>query len=178
MDLDAVTGELYGVPPGDFVTERDERAAQARRAGERELADAIKRLRRPSAGAWLANLLVRERHEQVSELLAVGAELRQAQAHLANEDLRRLSKERRRVVASLAGDALELARDRGQTVSSAAARELEATLGGSHAGRRRGRRTAGRPSERRPRLYRARLGGLRRPSPPRGQWHAGRLNSP
>lgn len=128
MDLDAVTDELYGVPPSDFVTERDERAAQARRAGERELADAIKRLRRPSAGAWLANLLVRERHEQVSKLLAVGAELRQAQARLANEDLRRLSKERRRVVASLAGDALELARDRGQTVSSAAARELEATL--------------------------------------------------
>ena len=128
MDLDAVTGELYGVPPSDFVTERDERAAQARRAGERQLADAIKRLRRPSAGAWLANLLVRERYEQVSELLAVGAELRQAQAHLANEDLRRLSKERRRVVASLAGDALELARDRGQTVSSAAARELETTL--------------------------------------------------
>jgi hypothetical protein len=128
MDLDAVTGELYGVPPSDFVTERDERAAQARRAGERQLADAIKRLRRPSAGAWLANLLVRERYEQVSELLAVGAELRQAQAHLANEDLRRLSKKRRRVVASLAGDALELARDRGQTVSSAAARELETTL--------------------------------------------------
>jgi hypothetical protein len=128
MDLDAVTGELYGVAPGDFVEVRDERAAQARRAGERELAEAIKKLRRPSAGAWLANLLVRERHEQVSKLLAVGEELREAQARLANEDLRRLSKERRRAVASLAGEALELARERGQTVSSAAARELEATL--------------------------------------------------
>ena len=107
---------------------RDERAATARRAGERELAAAIKELRRPRVGAWLANLLVRERPDEVSELLAVGTELRQAQAHLAHEDLRRLSKERRRVVASLAADALELARDRGQSVSDAAARELEATL--------------------------------------------------
>ncbi len=128
MDLDAVADELFGLPPADFVAARDERAATARRAGERELAAAIKELRRPRVGAWLANLLVRERPDEVSELLAVGTELRQAQAHLAHEDLRRLSKERRRVVASLAADALELARDRGQSVSDAAARELEATL--------------------------------------------------
>ena len=111
MDLDAVADELFGLPPADFVAARDERAATARRAGERELAAAIKELRRPRVGAWLANLLVRERPDEVSELLAVGTELRQAQAHLAHEDLRRLSKERRRVVASLAADALELARD-------------------------------------------------------------------
>ena len=101
------------------------------------------------------------------------------EAHLANEDLRRLSKERRRVVASLAGDALELARDRGQTVSSAAARELETTLEAAmlDAGAA-GELQAGR-LERRPRLYRARVGRApRRPFPPRGQWHAGRLNSP
>ncbi len=128
MGLDGVAGELYGLPPADFVTARDARAAQARRQGDRDLADALKKLRRPSTGAWLANLLVRERHDQVAGLLAVGAALRQAQAQLDHEDLRRLSKERRRVVATLAEQARVLARERGQAVSDAGSRELESTL--------------------------------------------------
>jgi hypothetical protein len=128
MSLDAIAGELYGLVPADFITARDARAAEARRSGDRELANALKKLRRPSTGAWLANILVRERHEQVSDLVAVGAALRDAQARLANDDLRRLSKERRRVVATLADEAFALARDRGQAVSSATARELETTL--------------------------------------------------
>ena len=123
-----VADELYGLAPADFIARRDGRAAEARRAGDRDLADAIKKLRRPSAGAWLANLLVRQRHEQVSDLLNLGTALRDAQARLAHDDVRKLSKERRRLVAGLVDEALGLARDLGQPVSSATVRELEGTL--------------------------------------------------
>jgi hypothetical protein len=128
MGAGTVADELYGLAPADFIAGRDARAAEARRSGDRELADAVKKLRRPSAGAWLANLLVRQRHEQVSDLIDLGTALRDAQARLAHNDLRKLSKERRRVVAGLVDEAIGLARDLGQPVSEAATRELEDSL--------------------------------------------------
>jgi hypothetical protein len=76
VDLDTVADELYGLPPDAFTPTRDTRAADARSAGDRGLAAAITKLRRPTTGAWLANLLARERSDQVSELLDLGAEMR------------------------------------------------------------------------------------------------------
>lgn len=128
VDLDTVAGELYGLPPEEFTSARDARAGEARKAGDRELAAAIKKLRRPTAAAWLANLLVRERGEQISGLLDLGGQMRQAQADLAGNDLRRLSQQRRQVVAALVDDARHLAGGRGRPLSEATARELEATL--------------------------------------------------
>ncbi|MGA3220105.1 MAG: hypothetical protein ABSE77_13685 [Acidimicrobiales bacterium] len=92
MGPGTVADELYGLAPADFIAGRDARAAEARHSGDRELADAVKKLRRPSGGAWLANLLVRQRHEQVLDFLDLGAALRDAQARLAHDDLRKLSK--------------------------------------------------------------------------------------
>ena len=128
LDVDAVADELYGLPPGEFTSQRDRRAAEARRGGDRDLAAAIKKLRRPSASAWLANLLVRQRHEQLLQLLELGAAMRQAQSELAGTDLRRLSEQRHQVVKALGGEGRQLARDLGQPVSEASERELEATL--------------------------------------------------
>jgi hypothetical protein len=128
VDLDSVAGELYGLPPDEFTAARDTRAGEARSAGDRDLAAAIKKLRRPTAGAWLANLLVRERPEQVGELLELGAQMRRAQAGLAAGELRQLSQRRRQVVAALAGEARGLGAGLRRPVSEAAARELEATL--------------------------------------------------
>jgi hypothetical protein len=128
MDLDAVATELYGLVPAEFTNARDARASEAKRAGGRELAKAIGKLRRPSVGAWLANALVRERPYEVQSMLDLGEALRQAQAHLAKEELRKLQKQRRSAVAALLGDAAALARDRGETISISVTRDLEATL--------------------------------------------------
>jgi hypothetical protein len=128
MDLDAVATELYGLAPADFTNRRDSRASEAKNAGDRELARAISRLRRPNVGAWLANVLVRERGDQLQSMLELGAEIRQAQARLAKDELRKLQKERRRSVAALLDEAADLARHRGESISTAAARDLEATL--------------------------------------------------
>jgi hypothetical protein len=126
--LAMVTAELYGLPPGAFTAAREARAAEARRAGDRALAAAIKKLRRPTTGAWLANLLVRRRHDQVIELLELGAVMREAQSQLAADDLRHLSRQRQQVVAALGREAVGLARAAGESVGAEAGRELEATL--------------------------------------------------
>jgi hypothetical protein len=126
--LDAVADELYGLVPAAFTAARDSRAADARRAGHRDLAAAIKKLRRPTAGAWLANLLVRERRQAVTDLLDLGAVMREAQSQLDGDELRRLSRQRQQVVAELAREARRLARDAGEPVGDDAGRELVTTL--------------------------------------------------
>src|SRR5579863_7894256 len=128
MDLDAVAYELYGLAPANFTYTRDARASDAKSAGDRELARAIGKLRRPSVGAWLANLLVRERPNEVQRMLELGEAIRQAQAQLSKNELQKLQKERRPAIAALLDGAADLAGDRGESISGAIARELEATL--------------------------------------------------
>ncbi len=128
IDLDTVADELYGALPSEFTSRRDALAAEARRAGDRALAAEVKKLRRPTTGAWLANLLVRDRRDEVVQLLDLGAALRQAQATLATGDLRRLSQERHRLLTELQKAAGRLADRNGQAVSAAAAQELSDTL--------------------------------------------------
>jgi hypothetical protein len=61
-------------------------------------------------------------------MLDLGAAIRQAQAQLSKDELQKLQRERRRAIAALLDDAADLARDRGEIISSAVARDLEATL--------------------------------------------------
>src|SRR5258708_28653571 len=100
-DLASAAEELYALSPGDFTAARDERAAQARAAGDRHLAGAIGALRRPVVSAWLVNRLAREAGDQVADLVALGESLRQAQQDLSGERMRELSGRRRQLVAGL-----------------------------------------------------------------------------
>jgi hypothetical protein len=128
VDAEAAADELYGLPPSEFTQARDARVAAARQEGDRATADALKKLRRPTAGAWLANHLVRERRADVERFLALAAHLREAQARLEGDALRRLSREGRDAVAELVRDASTLARRDGHAVSAATLEDLEATL--------------------------------------------------
>jgi chromosome segregation ATPase len=114
--------------PGEFVSVRDLRVSQAKKAGDRDLATAIKQLRRPTTGAWLANLLVRERRDRVNDLLDLGDALRQAQKELAGSDLRRLSQQRRQLVSALGDEAGVIAGESGHQVNESGIQDLEATL--------------------------------------------------
>jgi hypothetical protein len=128
LDFDAVADELYGMAPQEFTAKRDLYAADARRAGDRELASEIKALKRPTTSAWLANQLVRQRPELVTELLEVGAAMLDAQERLDGEQLRRLSLQRRRLGATIAEAGRKLARSSGQSAGDAVERELQSTL--------------------------------------------------
>jgi hypothetical protein len=103
-------------------------SADARQAGQRELAYSLKKLRKPSVGAWLANLLVLEQSNDVQRLVDLGAELRAPKDKLEGEQIRRASKEKGDVVSKLLRDARSKASRASQSVSAAASEELEATL--------------------------------------------------
>ncbi len=128
MDVDQVAEELYALAPGSFVAARDERAAAARREGDAAAASAIKKLRKPTTSAWLANLLVREQADGVNELVELGSGLRAAQRALAADQLRDLSRRRRELVDALRHAAQEAGRRAGVPVGDAAADEVAGTL--------------------------------------------------
>jgi hypothetical protein len=127
-DLEAIADALYALPPDEFVPARDDRVAEARQAGDRELARAIARLRRPTRAAWLANLLARHRTEQLDGLVSLARTLAQAQHDLDGDALRALSGQRHRAVAAMARDAGRLAARQGEPVTDALLRELQGIL--------------------------------------------------
>jgi hypothetical protein len=129
VDIDEAAQQLYALPPGDFVEVRDTLTREARESGDRGLAAAIAALRKPTAVAWLANRLARERAEQLGDFLALGPPLREASATLSGPALRDLSRQRQQLVQALVREARHVvAGQPGPRVSEETARGLEATL--------------------------------------------------
>ncbi len=127
-ELRRVAEDLYGGPPGDFVPTRSAAVKRLRSAGDKPTAGAVAELRRPTQAAWAVNLLVREQGELVAELLELGVSMREAQASLDADTLRDLTRERRRLVARVAGAAATAVADEGQKLSEASRRQVEDTL--------------------------------------------------
>jgi len=128
QDLDEIAGELYAVPPEEFVAARTEARDRAKDDGDKELAKAIAALPKPTSAAWVCNLLVRRKPAEVSQLIDLGELLRQAQVDLSADQLRELGRQRNQVVAALARQARGLAHAEGHDVSSAVAEQVESTL--------------------------------------------------
>jgi hypothetical protein len=114
VDLATIAAELYGLPPKEFTATRDARASEARTAGEKDLASSLKQLRKPTVGAWMANMLVRQQPREIEQLIELGGTLRSARS-LDGAEIRATTKQK-------------LATRLGQPVSQAAEIELEATL--------------------------------------------------
>jgi hypothetical protein len=126
--LDSVADRLYGLHPDEFVPARDDAVAEARQAGDRDLARAIARLRRPTRAAWLANLLARERPEQLDGLLALADDLASAQRTLVGSALRALSSQRNRLVTAMAREGGKLAAQAGDSATESVVRDLAGIL--------------------------------------------------
>ena len=119
---------MYGLHPDAFVPARDDAVAEARQAGDRDLARAIARLRRPTRAAWLANLLARERPEQLDGLLALAGDLASAQRTLDGSALRALSAQRNRLVTAMAREGGRLAAQAGDSATESVVRDLAGIL--------------------------------------------------
>ncbi|GLL15816.1 hypothetical protein GCM10017577_69700 [Pseudonocardia halophobica] len=126
--VEAAADELYGVAPDDFVPVRDELVAEAKEAGDKEAAKAIGRFRRPTQAAWLANLLARERGEQLDALLDLAEELSSAQRTLDGAQLRHLSAQRSKLVGAMAREARRLAAEDGHRVTESVEKDLRGIL--------------------------------------------------
>jgi predicted GNAT family N-acyltransferase len=71
---------LYALPLDEFTAARDELAKRLRAEGERDRADEVKALRKPTVAVWLVNQLARDREIDVKRLLKAGEALGKAQA--------------------------------------------------------------------------------------------------
>jgi hypothetical protein len=118
---------LYGLTLPEFTPARDALAKELK-TSDKDLSARVKALKKPSLAAWVVNLLVRREPEQVEQVLGVGAALREAQASLAADDLRALTRQRRQLTAAVTTTARGHALDLGQKITSSVADEVEATL--------------------------------------------------
>ncbi|MDQ6649479.1 MAG: hypothetical protein M3Z02_05110, partial [Actinomycetota bacterium] len=132
MTLDEIADELYALAPEQFTAARDGFAREVQDAGDRELGAGIRRLRRPTRGAWLVNLVARERAPELAELLAIGEALRAAQAGAVQGgsagELRTLGERRRTAVRDLVAAAGRLAGTQGLAPTEAVLAEVGGTL--------------------------------------------------
>lgn len=122
--LEAVAADLYSLPVAEFTRERNARAADA----DAELAERIRALKKPTASAWAVNMLARHRSKTVTQLLDLGAALREAQEGLDAAELRALGKQRQQLIAAIVGDTRALAEELGEPIGDAAATEVGQTL--------------------------------------------------
>jgi hypothetical protein len=120
--LDAIAAELYALPPDEFTKARNNRAGMA----DRSIAREVKALRKPTVAAWTVNLLARE--GQLAEAIELSAALREAADDLDAAEMSRLGRQRRQLVAALASQAVDLAKDAGVAVSGAAREDVEKTI--------------------------------------------------
>ena len=123
-----VADELYAGPPAEFVARRDELARQARAAGDRTLAAALKALRRPSVGAWYLNTAARAELGSLREVLAFGEQLRAAQSSGDFGTIRDLAPRRGQLVNDAVREMTALLTQHGTTPTAAGLDEVRATL--------------------------------------------------
>ena len=128
VDLNQIVDELYGIAPADFTARRDQLSAEAKKAGDRDLAAAIKALRRPSAAAFAVNLMARTRGDRIDALIELGGQMKAAQDALSGEELRALGRQRSLLIHAVTQEVRSVAHGAGHPVSDAVAREIETTL--------------------------------------------------
>ena len=97
VDMDEIADELYGLAPEDFTAARD---AAANAATDGVVRKQIKALRKPTSAAAAVNQLVRTIPADIDSLLDLGDALRAAMTGDPGE-LRRLTEERRRLIAAM-----------------------------------------------------------------------------
>lgn len=127
-ELMTCADRLYGGLPGDFTPERTAAEKAARADGDKELAAALKTLKKPSVGAWAVNVLVRREAEQIDQVLSLAESLRAAAEALDGEELRALTKQRRQLTTALTTRARQLALELGSRLTQAVADQVEGTL--------------------------------------------------
>ena len=124
--------ELYGLPLDEFTAARNALAKKLRADGERERADEVKALAKPSVAVWTVNQLARRRGAAVGKLLEAGESLRRAQEQaLAGggpAKLREAAKKERELVARLRRDARDLLTESGRPAGDALLERVAATL--------------------------------------------------
>jgi len=122
MDLESAIDELYGASLDAFVPERTRLAQELRDAGDREAAQTLAKLRKPTVPAWVLNQLARRSRRDVDLLLDAGHRLREAQSGVLGGGERDAFEQARKIerdaLRRLLGDAQKLLDERGSSSAS------------------------------------------------------------
>jgi hypothetical protein len=123
---------LYALPLDEFTKARDELAKELRAAGDKEAADEVKSLRKPSVTAWAVNLLAHHEPDEVAQLLDLGDELRDAQESAMSGggavELREATRALRHAIREAVDWAAALAKDNGRAVGTGNLDRMGTTL--------------------------------------------------
>ncbi|MDE3074497.1 MAG: hypothetical protein KGJ86_03630 [Chloroflexota bacterium] len=131
--LDAAE-QLYALPLDQFTPARDDLARRLRGQGQREDAEAVKRLPKPSLTAWALNQVARGQPDLVDRVVEAAKSLQGAQRSLLSESppaqarFRAASQEERAAVNRLLSAASEVLLGSGHPVAKAVTDRLEATI--------------------------------------------------
>jgi hypothetical protein len=127
-DLDELADELYQLRPDVFAAARDDAVRKARDADQPALARDLSKLRRPTQGAWLVNVLWRDQRATMEHLFELAEDLRRAQAEARIPELQRLTAQRRELESELIRRARRLGEQADVNVTASLQRDVEDTL--------------------------------------------------
>ena len=123
---------LYALPLEEFTSERDALAKRLRKDGDRDLADSVKSLTKPSVAAWAVNQVQRDRPDEVRQLIDVTEELHRVYEKLssagARERLEEAAQMQRDLIRSLVRCAKQLLEAGGHSASDATLEKVADTL--------------------------------------------------
>ncbi|MFT4470401.1 hypothetical protein ACMX2H_10905 [Arthrobacter sulfonylureivorans] len=128
MDLESAARELYALLPGEFTAARNAKAKEAAQAGDKALAARLRSLSKPTAAAWLLNMMAVHRRDEINGVIELGAAMSQAQQELDPRQMRALGDQRRGLLSAMASGGRQLADELGHSVSPAVVTEVEQTL--------------------------------------------------
>ncbi len=132
VDVTGRIARLYQGPPGEFVAARNALARDLGKAGQRDLAERIRSLARPSTSAWLLNQVYWQERQEYDALLAAGAAARDTQqARLRGErgpQFARAMAERDEILARLVAHASGVAAAAGVALTADTRQRVRTSL--------------------------------------------------
>jgi hypothetical protein len=120
--IDDETDELFKLPLTEFTVARNALAARLKKAGNRDEAERVKALSKPTLSAWAVNQLYWTRGDAFKELIAAGKRFGKA------DDMRGALNARRQAISALTRHAADLLRDAGHNPAPDIIRRITTTL--------------------------------------------------
>jgi hypothetical protein len=124
---------LFELPLDEFTLARNDLAKRLAKEGEKERADEVKALAKPSVPVWAINQLARHDKPLVRALLDAGAKLRKAQERAlgggGSDALRSAQRDERDALRALTQRAGEVLREAGRPAGRAVLERINGTLG-------------------------------------------------
>jgi DNA repair exonuclease SbcCD ATPase subunit len=131
--IDRQIDGLFGLPLEDFTAARNELAKRLAKDGDRERADEVRALAKPSVPVWTINQLARREKPLVRALLDAAAKLRRGQERAlgggGSDALRSAQSQEREALRALTQRAGELLREAGRPAGQAVLERISRTLG-------------------------------------------------